>query len=39
MWFIKGTIEDFKKEKNEISDIFGEMLTSLENKCVNKQTR
>jgi hypothetical protein len=34
MWFIRE-----KKEKNKISEIFGEMLTSLEYKCVNKQTR
>jgi hypothetical protein len=30
---------DFKKEKIEISEFFCEMLTSLQYKCVNKQTR
>jgi hypothetical protein len=44
MWFIKKGNNrilsfDFKKEKIEISEIFCEMLTSLEYKCVNKQTR
>jgi hypothetical protein len=37
MWFIKG-IKGFKKEKFEISDFFCEMLTSLQYKCVSKQT-
>jgi hypothetical protein len=36
MWFIKEIIG--LKKKIEISDFFCEMLTSLQYKCVNKQT-
>jgi hypothetical protein len=39
MWFIKEIIGFKKKEKFEISEFFCEMLTSLQYKCVNKQTR
>jgi hypothetical protein len=38
MWFIKRII-GLKKKKFEISDFICEMLTFLQYKCVNKQTR
>jgi hypothetical protein len=35
----KGNNRILKKKKNEISEFFCEMLTSLQYKCVNKLTR